>query len=115
ARDLETGNRFEVSKFDPTSNNWQAILAGTLLMDFYNDCIKSVQDFLKEQLTPPDDQRDQPAGPVYQRLAALANLLAQPINPQSGQHIYLSPREHNILLDFYTGLRAILQSETFCA
>ena len=70
---------------------------------------------LEEQLTPPEADRNLPAGPVQQRLSALTNLLAQPVNPQAGQHIFISRREHVIMLDFYEKLRAILQSETFCA
>lgn len=115
-RDAEQGSRYRLEKYEPKSrNNMEALLAGTLLLDFYNDCIKRVQDFLKEQLTPPEDEKEQPASPAFQRLSALTNLLAQPINPQTGQHIYISPREHNLMLEFYLRLRDLLASETFCA
>jgi hypothetical protein len=108
--------RYRLERYDPKArNNWESLLSGTLLLDFYNDCIKRIQDFLKQELTPPEDEKDLPAGPTYQRLAALTNLIAQPINPQTGQHIYLSPREHTIMLEFYLKLRDLLSSETFCA
>ena len=113
--DREQKRRYRVEKYDPSSDSLQSLLAGTLLLDVYNDCIKPIQDFLQQQLTPPENEKDLPAGPVQQRLSALTNLLAQPINPEAGQHIFLSPREHAILHDFYTKLRALLQSETFCA
>lgn len=111
-----SGGRYSLEKYDPKArNDLQALLAGTLLLDFYNDCIKRVEDFLRAELTPPEDEKDQPAGPVFQRLSALTNLLAQPINPKTGQHIYISPREHKIMLEFYSKLRELLTSETFCA
>jgi hypothetical protein len=113
--DQQLRHTFTIEPYDPKKNTVQAMLAGTLLMDFYNDCVKRIHDFLKEQLTPPEDERDLPAGPGTQRIAAIGNLLAQVTNPQTGQRLFLSRREHLILRDFYDALRALLQSETFCA
>jgi hypothetical protein len=104
-----------IEKFRPPGNNMQSLLAGTMLLDVYNDCIKKIQDFLHEQLTPPPDEQNLPAGPGTQRIAALSNLLAQGVNPQTGQRLFISKREDAILRDFYAKLRALLQSETFCA
>jgi hypothetical protein len=104
-----------IEKFRPPGNNFQSLIAGTMLLDVYNDCVKPIQDFLREQLTPPPDEENLPAGPGTQRVAALSNLLAQGINPQTGQRLFISRREDAILRDFYTRLRALLQSETFCA
>ena len=113
---LHSDGSYGYEKHDPKKDNdLRALFAGTLLMDFYNDCIRSVQDFLEKELTPPVGEEDLPAGPVQQRVSALTNILAQWFNPQTGQGIFLSLREHEILEVFYNGLRAILQSETFCA
>ena len=38
----------------------------------------------------------------------------QRANPQAGQHILLTPREHEILAKFYEGLKDELSLETFC-
>lgn len=113
--DQNRRHTFTIEPYDPKKNTLQTMLAGTLLMDFYNDCIKRIQDFLKEQLTPPPNEQDLPAGPGTQRVAALSNLLAQVANPQTGQRLFLSRREHLILAEFYDKLRALLASETFCA
>lgn len=111
--DPDRGQRFGLRKYNPSSrNDAQALLAGTLLMNFYNDCVLDIQRFIQEQL---EQDSDQPAGRGNQLSSALTNLVAQPINPKTGQNIYLSPREHKLLAEFYAGLRAKLQSETFCA
>jgi hypothetical protein len=98
-------------KFDPAQED-RSLLAGTLLLDFYNDCVKPVHDFLRTELSGDDTQ---PAGPVQQRRAALINLANQAVNPKSGQQVFISQREDKIIRGFYTGLRALLTSETFCA
>ncbi len=113
--DQERKLNYGLEKFEPSKNIWQALLSGTLLLDFYNDCIKAIQDFLQTELTPPPEEKDLPAGPVTQRVAALTNLVAQPINPQAGQNIFISPREDKLMREFYEKLRKILHSETFCA
>jgi DNA-binding beta-propeller fold protein YncE len=115
----DTGVEFPISKYDPKADKPPDLFNGTLLLDFYNDCIKSLYDWLRAELTPgPDDQG--PAGPAQQRLAALTNLIAQPINPKSGRHVFLSHREDTLLQEFYgtpehEGLRQKLSSHTFCA
>lgn len=115
--DEEAQTRYGLEPYDP---NWwkkspQSLLAGTLLMDFYEDCIRRIQEFFRKQLTPPKGEEDLPAGPVQQRVAALTNVLAQPVNPQTGQRIFVSRREHEIIGQFYEDLRGELKSKTFCA
>lgn len=113
--DQERKLNYGLERFEPSKNTWQALLSGTLLLDFYNDCIKTIQDFLQKELTPPKGEENLPAGPVTQRVSALTNLVAQPVNPKAGQNIFISPREDKLMREFYQNLRAILQSETFCA
>ena len=98
-------------KFDPTPDE-QQLLAGTLLNDFYMDCVKPVWDFLKAELS---GDKDHPADAAQQRRATLINLANQTINKQSGQEVYISQREDTIIRNFYDGLRQLLTSETFCA
>lgn len=109
------GLEFPVTKFDPKDDESPELFRGTLLFDFYNDCIKSLHDWLREELTPAPGEENLPAGPAQQRLAALTNLIAQPVNPKSGRDVFLSPREDKILQEFYSGLRERLESDTFCA
>jgi hypothetical protein len=107
-----TGYRIAAERYDPFRDTPEGLLAGTLLMDVYFGCIKRVEDFLRAELTGDDGGG---AGSGFQREAVLANLLTQIVNPQAGQGIYLSAREHDILQGFYERLRALLRSETFCA
>jgi Family of unknown function (DUF6519) len=109
------GHTFAVEAFDPDWNTTQSLLAGTLLMDFYQECVSPVVEFLKKELTPPKDDEGDPASPAFQREAILAGLLAQILDQGSGQTIYISRREDEILHEFYDSFRGLLQSETFCA
>ena len=113
--DAELQLGFGLEKLDPAADRPPGLFEGTLLMDFYRDCIKKLRDWLAEELTPPPDEEGLPASPARQRVSALTNLLIQPLNRKSGRNVFLSPREDALLQDFYTGLRAQLQSETFCA
>jgi hypothetical protein len=100
-------------KFDPKEKEDQSLLAGTLLLDFYNDCVKPVHDFLRKELADDDDTS--PAGSKQQRRSTLINLANQVVNPKSGQQVFISKDEDQIIRDFYTDLRKLLTSETFCA
>jgi Family of unknown function (DUF6519) len=109
------GHSFAVEPYDPSWNETQSILAGTLYSTFYNECISPVVEFLKQEVHPPEEDGRLPATPAHQREAILAGLLAHVLNPSSGQTIYVSEREDTLLREFYGKLRDLLQSETFCA
>ena len=83
-------------------------------MEFYEDSIADVRRFFEKELTPPPGTENDPAGPQQERVAALTNLFMQRVNPQAGQHILLTPREHEFLAAFYQGLKDELSLETFC-
>ena len=104
-----------VEPYDPTLNTLQAKLSGTLLMDFYNNCILRLVDFLQEQLNPPTDEPGSLVSEGQKRLTTFSNLFIQLYNPTYGHRVFLSLKEHEILRSFYDGLREILQSKTFCA
>ena len=103
---------------EPYSGDWKKELNDrmleTLLMEFYDDCVADVRRFFERELTAEPGRENDPAGPQQERVAALTNLLAQRFNPQSGQHILLTPREHELLKAFYAGLKEVLSLETFC-
>ena len=108
--------RYSVERYQPDEEDeLSSILSGTLIGDFYADCILPVQQFLEEELRAPEDGEEGEVHPARERLAAVTNLAVQPFNPTTGQHVFLSPREHEVLSRFYVGLRALLTSETFCA
>lgn len=113
----DTNQPFTLERYTPTAKQdlWQVLLKGTLLMDFYDRCVKRIVDFVREEFTVPAGEEQRGAGPTAERVAAFTNLAAQPVNPTTGQYIFLSQREHAIMLDFYKRLRALLQSETYCA
>ncbi len=93
-----------------------SLLKGTLWMNFYEDCIKSFVDAIKEELDSENGEgEDRPVGPARRRLTSLLNLLVQLFNTSNGQYVFLSPQEHQILRSFYLRLRELLQSKTFCA
>lgn len=109
---------------------WDEVLEGSLLMDFFNEDIKPLADFVKKQL--PFPLTDTPPVPIgQQRLTALINLLFQLINSASGPYIFLSgnkkrteecnqkpeqkQNEDQLLYCLYKELKELLASETFCA
>ncbi len=114
---------YALEKYDPNANSLQSLLKGTLLMDFYKDCVKKIVDFLIEELTPKPEESKLPVGPTQKRISTFLNLLAHLINPENGQYLFLSgvkgkndpQTEDTILRNFYNKLRALLQSHTFCA
>jgi uncharacterized protein DUF6519 len=113
--DPDRGNlRLDIERFDPRSeNDPQQLLADTMLMDFYKECILPVEKFFRAELTTNDE--DTKLSPAIQRRAVLIGLTAHFLNQQSGQLIYVSAQEDEILRSFYERLKRLLSSETFCA
>ena len=107
-------------KFVP-QNFWDTVLEGSLLKDFYDECIKNLVDFLRNQFSFPI--KDVVPVPVAQRrITAFINLFGQLINSASGPYAFISgknknfqPDEDMLLREFYDELKGMLASETFCA
>ncbi|HSK52021.1 MAG TPA: DUF6519 domain-containing protein [Clostridia bacterium] len=110
--DVERGIVYDLERYDPDWDDRPNPLAGDLLNDVYRDCIKPIEDFLRRELGIGTPER---RGKLAERQSILASLAAQVLNPNASQTIYLSRREHEIVVRFYEDLRALLQSETFCA
>jgi DNA-binding beta-propeller fold protein YncE len=91
------------------------LFQGTLLADFFNDCIRRLSDFFKEEFTIGPDEATRPVGPARKRLTTFLNLAVQLFNPTNGSFVFISREEDQILRGFYSRLRALLQSHTFCA
>jgi Family of unknown function (DUF6519) len=105
---------FELRKYDKDSHSLKSRLDDTLLLKFYRECIEGVFKQIQEELTPGPNEANQPAGPKTQLMAALVNLAIQVVDPATGQYVFLSKREHDLLLRFYNRLKSILRDETFC-
>jgi hypothetical protein len=116
-----------LEKFVP-QKFWDTVLEGTLLKDFYEQCIQSLIDFFRQQFPIP--LTDAVPVPVTQkRFTAFINLFAQLINSASGPYGFISgvsgtpqpgglsahPTEDELLRKFYDDLKEKLASETFCA
>ena len=114
---------FRFAPYDPSWDTIQSVLSGTLLMDFYNDCIKSLTDFVTSQFTASPAEANLPVGPTQKRITSFLNLGIQYVHPDTGSYVYLSgdqktptaDQEDTILRNFYNELRKRLQSSTFCA
>lgn len=107
---------FKVEKYDPKKeNNWEALLDGTLLLDFYQHCIKDLVDALQDELTADPEEKNALVGPTLRRWITLLNLAIQIFNYDNGRYVFLSHKEHDILRKFYERLQELLRSKTFCA
>ncbi|MCP4256658.1 MAG: hypothetical protein GY774_03915 [Planctomycetes bacterium] len=93
---------------------WDTVLEGTLLKDFFDDCILHLMTSVLEQF-PTSFEDDPPVTDDQRRLTELINLFCQLINPSSGQYVFLSTEEHGLIREFYNDLKGLIASETFCA
>ncbi len=106
---------FSLDAFTPPKNQMQALLEGGIWMDIYNDCLLPIVNFWKSETTPQAADAGQLVGPTAERLITFLNLIIQLFNQTNGQYVFLSNAEDTILRNFYTELRSLLQSETYCA
>lgn len=114
--DVQRGVYVGFERYKETKNDFiKSLLSGTLLLDFYKDCIWSIVDFVRNEFTPQPDEKEALVGPTQKRITTFLNLLIQLAKPAYGRYVFLSNAEHNILKGFYDGLLGHLKSETFCA
>ena len=116
--------RYSLEEYPAHRTGTEEILRGTLLMDFFEDCIQSLVEFVRSEFTVPPEEEQQPVvGPTAKRLTTFGNLFIQLSNPENGSFVFLSgernstpeDREDTILRQFYARLRERLSSHTFCA
>jgi len=118
-------NQFSIVPYQPDTM-MQSLFNGSILMDFFNDCIKSVTTLFAGAFNSNTGQQSSgnqlvPLG--QQRIDTFTNLLAQYFQPDTGSYVYISgfqpnatpPTEDAILREFYGEVKKKLQSETFCA
>jgi hypothetical protein len=90
------------------------VLEGTLLKDFWDQCIVSLVESLKDLLLPfPDTML--PLSDQHKRMVSLLNLIFQLINSASGPYLFVSKAEHDLLQKLYEEIRDLLASKTYCA
>nr|WP_067293181.1 DUF6519 domain-containing protein [Marinobacterium profundum] len=100
-----------------------AWLDGTLLLDFYQHCVKDLIEALSEEVRFQDDEGleeiEANTGVLVsdqrRKTISVGNLLAWFFFGNHGHFVWTSLREHQILLAFYNRLRELLRSRTFCA
>jgi len=114
--DPSVAGQFRFVPYDPAWNSFSLLLTGGLLMDFYNDCLLNLVDFFNQQFTAQPGDTDL-VSPAQKRFTSfVTNLfLVQYVNTDNGSYVFLSQTEHNLLQQFYSSLRALLQSKTYCA
>lgn len=112
---------------------WDEILQGSLLKDFYEECIEKVICFIGEKMWPFPLKDEAPISLKQRRFTAFINLLFQLFNNNNGRYIYLSGRrdigrqdrkcgdgsnelryEDKMLWCCFRELRNLIASETFC-
>jgi hypothetical protein len=93
---------------------WQKVLEGTLLEDFYKDCIENLFKFFKSSFMPFPSTAI-PVADQQKLIISFINLLWQLVQPLTGQYVFLSPAEDKLLRDFYLKLHDLLASKTMCA
>lgn len=111
--DPERGISYGIEEYDPNwdSRTWPHL--GELINEVYRDCVDPIAKFLKEELGT--DEKGRRGRKAARLQSILSTLVAQVVNPNASQLIYVSRREHEIVDDFYRRLRELLRSETFCA
>ncbi len=113
-----------VEPFDPVKHK-KSLFDGTLLMDFYQDCIKALYDgivaefqFLNSaELDIVEGGATGLVSTQRRKFTSLLNLIIQfiGVNKVNGSYVFLSQKEHLILRDVYLRLMELLHSKTFCA
>jgi Family of unknown function (DUF6519) len=93
---------------------WDSVLEGTLLKDFWDNCIVSLVESLKALVLPFPD-KTLPLSDQHKRVVSLINLIWQLVNSASGRYLFLSRAEHELLQKLYEELRDLLASKTYCA
>lgn len=122
ALDSEGNPTYNLEPYDKADSSWQSLLDGTLLMDFFDDCVLDLIESLREEINlsaseaaAEEAKTGELVGFQRRRMTALLNLIIQFINQDNGSYVFLSEKEHKILEEFYLRLRELLQSKTFCA
>ncbi len=111
---LKNDGSFAIEAEDKSKEELGSFFENTIWWDFWRKCIQPLLNFFKTQFTTGPGSANQPIGPGQQRLDTFINLLDQLMNPSTGQYLFISIEEDEILRSFYAGLKQALTSCTFC-
>lgn len=92
---------------------WASVLEGTLIKDFWDGCVLPIVNFFRAKLGPFPESTP-PLSSKHKLVLSLINLLWQIINSASGQYVWVSKREHDLLEQFHQDIEDLLASKTFC-
>lgn len=102
-----------------SGNLLQEILEGTLWMEFYEECLRPLVDYLRDTVFEDGGEADDGSALVSRgrrRQLALTNLIAHRTGTAPNRRLWLSRAEHDLLAEIYTGLQQFARrSRTFCA
>jgi len=107
-------------------NFWDEVLEGTLLKDFWDNCIKNIINLFEENFGHFSAENFSGDGDEvtdnHKRITVFANMLLQITSADSGRRLFLSgtdtensqKTEDELLRDFYNKLKGIIGGDTFC-
>jgi hypothetical protein len=115
-RDEDGKPRLDLRPYDPSADTLSSMLQGTLLVDFFRECVsKPLEEITQFILKPTGDfEKGSIVPPEWQQYITTLNLIWQLWKAEHGSHIFLSLKEHTILENLYYKLAEILASKTFC-
>lgn len=120
----------QIEKYEPKSY-WEEIFEGSIWESFYNHCFKDLIDFFKNQFPTTLKDTAPPVSIKDKRVTILLNVMGQLINNKTGVYMFLSGQqgqsrdgmcdegveeitEDQILYCFYSRLKKLISSDTFC-
>ncbi|MDX8391067.1 MAG: DUF6519 domain-containing protein [Mariprofundaceae bacterium] len=106
--------QFNLESYNPGDVKWKDVFSDTLLMDFYEECIKEPLDAIRNLLMPEVQQGELVTAADEQRIT-LTNMVIQLLDQVHGRYVYISPKEDLILRELHALLKEILSSKTYCA
>jgi hypothetical protein len=102
-----------------SGNLFQEILEGTLWMEFYEECLRPLVDYLRDTVFEDggsEEESNALVPPGRRRQLALTNLIAHRTGTAPNRRLWLSRTEHDLLAEIYSGLQEYAgRSRTFCA
>ncbi len=91
------------------------VLSGTLLMDFYTQCLRPWIDAFKAEYQQRYISSDKQVTESQALASALTNLVIQYVQPLLMRDVYISRAEADLLIEFYRFILDRLSDSTFCS
>ena len=91
------------------------ILQGTMLLDFYEKCLKPFITAFQQRYKDSFISSDKQVTEIQALISSLTNLLVQLAKSSLTSDVFVSKQEHELLGRFYDWLARQLHDRTFCA